>query len=370
MLSIPLIVIAALMPVLDDLRSYGQPSANIWGDQLFVAVTQQLQGSSMLYRGQFSPRARAIRSPIEHDNPYHFSDPSSQAKLDIRNDRVLLFSGEGGYHIIPLEVIPFMENSAFGAKLRILRTGPDKVDGPSRETDPIRAWLADVGVYSNLIAPYYAKGYDVVFPEHRKHDVEVTDKKEDDGDKPSLETYYRIRRFTLQAAGPNSVRLFHAYKDKLFVSIEPDYINWYLDDDGKPLKDKPKPPDRELRTGNLPVNFTEHFAAYTSGKNDYLVTPNGKVYMSVPKGKDEVEITLIWVHARKPIVGVVQDLANGEVYGWGYVGEATDGNRFYMRFEPKPTDVAYKLTVPLWNDRSDAYLESYECARAFRAAGK
>ena len=38
--------------------------------------------------------------------------------------------------------------------------------------------------------------------------------------------------------------------------------------------------------------------------------------------------------------------------------------------EPKPVAVAYKRTAPLWGDRSDAYLESYECARAFRKAAE
>jgi hypothetical protein len=37
---------------------------------------------------------------------------------------------------------------------------------------------------------------------------------------------------------------------------------------------------------------------------------------------------------------------------------------------PPPVAVEYRRTVPLWGDRSDAYLESYECARAFRKAAE
>ncbi len=40
--------------------------------------------------------------------------------------------------------------------------------------------------------------------------------------------------------------------------------------------------------------------------------------------------------------------------------------RFYVKFGPKPDAVAYKRTLPLRGDWSDPYLESYECARAFR----
>jgi hypothetical protein len=125
-----------------------------------------------------------------------------------------------------------------------------------------------------------------------------------------------------------------------------------------------------LRTGKLPADFTEKFAAYTSEKRDYLVTPNGKVYMAVSKGKAEVEVTKVWDDPKRRIVGVVQDQANDAVYGWGFVTDSAAPERFYVKFAPKPVAVEYKRTVPLWNDRSDAYLESYECARASRKAGK
>ena len=107
---------------------------------------------------------------------------------------------------------------------------------------------------------------------------------------------------------------------------------------------------------------------YTSDKRDYLVTPNGKVYMATPQGKTEVEVTKVWDNPKRKIVGVVQDQANDAVYGWGFVTDSAAPERFYVKMEPKPVAVEYKRTVPLWNDRSDAYLESYECARAFRKA--
>ena len=66
----------------------------------------------------------------------------------------------------------------------------------------------------------------------------------------------------------------------------------------------------------------------------------------------------------------MQDQKTGSVYGYGHTNDGYVANRFYVKFEPKPVAKPYKLTVPKWNDRMDAYLESYECARAFRAEDK
>ena len=87
---------------------------------------------------------------------------------------------------------------------------------------------------------------------------------------------------------------------------------------------------------------TEHFATYTSAKRDYLVT----------------------------ITGAVQNLASDAVYGWGFVTDSAAPERFYVKLDPKPVAVPYKRTVSPWKERSDAYLESYECARAFRKAAE
>ncbi|MBN9121663.1 MAG: hypothetical protein J0I06_21385 [Planctomycetes bacterium] len=88
--------------------------------------------------------------------------------------------------------------------------------------------------------------------------------------------------------------------------------------------------------------------------------------MVTAKGDKEVEVSAVWIDPRRKIVGVVQDPANDAVYGWGFVADRAAPERFYVKFEPKSVAVAYTRTVPLWVDRSDAYLESYECARAFR----
>jgi hypothetical protein len=168
---------------------------------------------------------------------------------------------------------------------------------------------------------------------------------------------------------PNALRLFHAYKDQLFVSIEPGYtVNSSAQDANE--KKPTKPPERQLRTGKLPAEFTGFFAAYTAAKRDYLVTDSGTVYMAVPKGKIEVEVSAVWNDPKHKIVGVVRDFANDAVYGWGIVTESTAPERFYVKFEPKPVAVPYKRTVQMWNDRDDAYLESYACARAFRKAAE
>ncbi len=373
MLLTPLLFLVALSQS-DDLPFYGEPSATVWGDQLFVAVTTPkiqaafFRGWGVLYRGPFNPKAGRVRSPLEHGNPHPWGYPSTQAQLEIRGDRLLLCSGDDGYFIFPLEMVPFQELSAFGAKLRVLRDGPDPEPGPSKVTDRVWAALKNAPYYAKVTEPYKAGYESILFPDHRKPDVELSRNKQGDDDKPTAEMYFAALRYSVQIAGPKSVRLFHAYKDKLFVSVEPDYINWYLDDKGKPLKNAPKPPERQLRTGKLPADFTEHFVVYTAGGKDYFVTDNGKVYLCAPKGKTEVEVSAVWNDPKQAIVGVVQDLANDAVYGWGFVTDSAAPERFYVRLEPKPVAKPYKLTVPLWNERADAYLESYECARAFRTA--
>jgi hypothetical protein len=323
------------------LLEYGQPSAALWKDQLFVAVTGKTS-NGFLYRGTFVLKGKEIRSPIEHVNPFFWDVQSSQAKLDIRDDRVLLLQGDGPHYIFPLQEVPLLERNAFAGRLIALRGYPD---------------------YTAFIDRFYGSFGLLLFPEHREPDVPVP--------KGGWPAGYCFRH-DIQIAGQKSVRLFHAYKDKLFVSIEPDYVNaWYWDDEERaPKKNLPKPPERQLHTGKLPADFTEQFAAYTSDKRDYLVTPNGKVYMAVPKGKTEVEVTAVWNDPERQIVGVVQDQANGAVYGWGFVTDSAAPERFYVKMEPRPVAVGYKRTVPLWGDRSDAYLESYECARAFRKANE
>jgi len=164
------------------------------------------------------------------------------------------------------------------------------------------------------------------------------------------------------------VRLFHAFEGKLFISIEPDYrYSWYLDVQSERTKSPPIP-DRKLRTGKLPPDFNDYFAAYHAGDRDYLVTQGGKVYMAVAKGMTEVEVTALWTDPKQMIAGIVQVTNTGAVYGFGPMGEDGSENRFYVKFEPKPVAKPYRLTVPLGNDSMNAYLEAYECARAFRLA--
>jgi hypothetical protein len=63
-------------------------------------------------------------------------------------------------------------------------------------------------------------------------------------------------------------------------------------------------------------------------------------------------------------------MGNDTVHGWGFASGSAAPERFYVKLAPRPVAVGYKRTVPSWNDRSDAYLESYECARAFRKAAE
>jgi hypothetical protein len=351
--------ILAMLSTLPGWFDYGQPSGVLWNDHLFVAInpTASLARDGALYRGTFAPLRRGVRVPVEHLNPTYsltLDKVSSQAKLGLRDDRLLLFQGGVGYFIFPLTEVPLLESSDFGERLIEVRGYRSK-----------RAFVESFSAHT----------YELMFPNHRKHDVPM--QKPPGLDDFSDVAYITTARYSLQIDGPKSVRLFHAYKDKLFISVEPDYLeNWYLDEKGFVREDLPKPPDRELRTGKLPADFTERFTVYTSPERDsftqrdYLVTVNGKVYMAVPKGKAEVEVSAVWNDPKRKIVGVVQDQANDAVYGWGFVTTSATPERFYVKLGPKPVGGPYERTVPLWGDRSDAYLESYECASAFRTAKK
>ncbi len=342
------ISLIAFLSTMPPSVGYGQPSAALWEDQLFVTTNlSRSPDSGVLYRVTFAPTRRGIPDPIEHSNPMWWGQNSSQAKLDIRDDRLLLLQGGGVHFIFPMAEVPLLESSKFGDKVLKLRGYRD---------------------YYFFVSLFSGGDAELLFPDHRDHDVPV--ESVGVGDLPEWR-YLQAGRYSLQIAGPKSVRLFHAHKDKLFVSIEPDYLcTWYVDKDGHVVKNLPKPPDRQLRTGKLPADFTERFAVYTAGGKDYLVTNNGKVYMAVPKGKAEVEVTALWTDPEQRIRGVVQDLANDAAYGWGFAGRRGSADRFYVKLDPKPTARAYKLTVPLRDECSDAYLESYECARAFRTAPK
>jgi hypothetical protein len=362
-------------PAVAAYLDYGQPSAVLWHDQLFVSVAgpgipgQNLPGWGMLYRGPFTPAVRRVRSPAEYSTTALLS-ASTQAKLEIRGDRVLSCSGESvGYFIFDLQDLPLLEPNAFGERLLELRHGavgePELVLLGDRWVN-FRA-AAYLGQLREASHAYYRY---LLFPDHRRPDVPVTTTGRDRGDTPSEETYWANARYDVLLHGPKSVRLFHAYKDRLFVSVEPDCLNgWFWDYEAQnPRKDRPKPPARELRTGRLPAGFTDPFAAYAAGGRYYLVTPNGKAYMAEPTGKAGVAVSEVWNDPARRIVGVVQDPAHDAVYGWGFVTTAQAPERFYVRLGPRPVAVRYERSVPLWTDRSDAYLESYECARAFYAA--
>jgi hypothetical protein len=332
---------------------YGMPSAVLWEDQLFVVTSSLPYQGGLLYRGNLNTKQAAVRPPIEYWATSDGLRQSFQAKLDIRGDRILWFQTGEAHTIIPLVDLQLLERTEYANRLCKLRGYSDQRD------------------FENTFNS--GGGWRLLFPEHREHDVPLPPEGGFGGGRiedPEY-AYTRRARYDVQLAGPKSVRLFHAYKDKLFVSIEPDWLNnWCLDKNGLVAKNLPKAPDRQLRIGKLPAEFTERFAAYTSDNRDYLVTINGTVYMSVPKGKAELEVTKVWDDPKRKIVGVVQDQANDAVYGWGFATDSAAPERFYVKFAPKPVAVDYKRTVPVWNDRSDAYLESYECARAFRKAAE
>jgi len=335
----------------------GFPSAVLWKDQLFVSTNGRFFGAlGGLSRGTFTPHLKEVKSPVWHYTQM-VTHCTNLAKLEIRDGRLLFFTaGQAFFYVVPMEEVPALEANEFGEAI-----------------GRARGYLNS----SALLDRHSGETGGMLFPSHRKPDIFppplpglTSEKPADDEYNDRAGDYWRKARCDIQIAGAKSVRLFHAHKGKLFVSVESDFLRvWYYDKDNNPIKNAPIP-DRQLRTCELPADFIEYFAAYTSEKRDYLVTPNGKAYMSVPKGKAELEVTKVWDDPNRKIVGVVQDQANDAVYGWGFVTDSAAPERFYVKLQPKPVAVEYKRTVPLWNDRSDAYLESYECARAFRKAAE
>ena len=201
--------------------NYGQPSAVLWKDQLFVADGRTPDGRL---------RVRAL--------PWNFCDCSEagmpltdrirargmgsyaprscqQAKMEIQGDRLLWFTAGSNLHIIPLSELPYLEQSTFGQQLCLTR--------------------ADYQEQYLLFGSYTGFVDQLLFPKHRKPDIQAPPLADEPPDVRAeyilgwRESDYVWRgRFNVQIAGPKSVRLFHAFKDTLFVSIEPDYLsNWY-----------------------------------------------------------------------------------------------------------------------------------------------
>lgn len=347
------------------LPSSGPPSAVLWKDQLFCSSP----GSHViggLYRGYFHALAKRIHDPVHYDTRPLFHG-SEATKVDIVGDRILFHTTGPEHNIVPLTALPIYEYSTFGEHL-------------SEEFE--RRMMID---RKEICFPYAGTNDLLLYPVHRAADYappplpfSITNHYGHPGDwykvevrqAVAIQEYLRQARFSLQIAGPNTVRLFHAAAGKLFVSVEPDYLGLPIP---TPKEKVPKAPDRELRVGKLPAGFDGHFAAYRVGDKeytDYLVTYSGKVFACVPKGKDEVVITPVWDDPKQRVYGVLRD-TDGSVHGFGYVGFVNNPNRFRVKFQEKPEAKAYKMTAPLHYEPEDAYREAYECARAItNAKGK
>jgi len=353
------IVLACLQPLT------GPPSAVRWKDQLLCFTSRAPYALGKTYRGSFEVGQKRIRDPLAYDTlTQDWGD--HPAKLEVMGDRIL-FHVAGDSHIIaPLTAMPLLESSAFGKYLLT------KASRPSRPKDSGYAFYPYTGYCDYLLDPIH-RAADYVPPPVSDDDVRRAGSRVDLWQESrqvlGWKDYLSEARYSLQLAGPDTVRLFHAAGGKLFVSVEPDYLGLPF---ATPKEKLPKAPARELRVGKLPAGFDGHFAAYRVGEKeytDYLVTHSGKVFACVPKGKDEVVITPVWDDPKQRVFGVLRD-TDGVVYGFGYVGLTTNPARFVVKFEAKPEAKAYKMTAPLNFEPEDTYREAYECARAVAKAKK
>lgn len=256
-----------------DRQHYGQPSAVVWGDQLLAVSHGRLFELDSLYRGTLKPHERRVRQPVAYWSV-------GASKVDVRDNRVLLSGTWTSPRIVPFAELGILEDNHFGQKLAELFGYTQTLDYLNNAALCDPSWL--------------------VFPTFRKPDVAAPIPKGAQPADPESALIRRQRKYMqedridVQLAGPKTVRLFHAYKDTLFVSIEPDYLNhWRIDPKKWDFHENMRqpPPARELRTGKLPAEFTEYFVAYRAGERDFLVTESGKVFMVEPKGKAELEVT-------------------------------------------------------------------------------
>ena len=104
--------------------SYGHPSALIWKDQLFAASNGYLFDQDYLYRGTFQPERKAIRSPLPYWNSATTMG-SCQAKVGVRDDRLLLTESSNSPLIVSFTELALLEATALGERLIQLHGYPN-----------------------------------------------------------------------------------------------------------------------------------------------------------------------------------------------------------------------------------------------------
>src|SRR5688572_29443873 len=127
MLASYLVCLSLVLPLIQQ-RDYGQPSAALWGDQLFVATSGNigfgiLAGS--IYRGTLRLNNHVVLAPTEYWDHSTVAPivSCSQTKLEVRDNRVLWYTAGGQLLIVPFTELPCLEASSFGEELCRLRHG-------------------------------------------------------------------------------------------------------------------------------------------------------------------------------------------------------------------------------------------------------
>lgn len=220
-----------------------------------------------------------------------------------------------------------------------------------------------------------ADTYPLLFPHHRRPDYSplATEPEWQDGFRGETprQRYVHNARIDLIPLDDHTVTLIHVRYPRVWISTE-SLRNRQSDQPHHPTTGTdtvpagpPVPiPERNLRTGELPDGFyMRDFTAYRVGDNYYMLTVDGRLFVAEPRGKDGLEISVVWLDPQRRLIGVVQDPARESVHVFGQFGRYVDGKRFVIRLGEEPKPRQYTRRVSAEAERNEAFREVHDCHR-------
>jgi len=223
---------------------------------------------SDFFRGTCSCNRARIPTPIHHYNPCTAWNPiRGYAKIHISYKWILHWELRG--RILPLHELVCIEKSYYGQIVANHRHGVPFNDG----SDGVPWYLTSL---ADIVHKYIIQSswwnYPRDFNNHHR---------------PTSDNPYGMYADVLLDK-PGTVRYFKTSTDKLYMSIEPDYML------GKSkitdYREYKNPPPRELHSGKLPDSFKGLFTVVESNKKYYVTTTAGHVYMVTIEPKSLLDV--------------------------------------------------------------------------------